>query len=224
MLSKAGWWGVSIAVMASATLAIAPSNAIGQTAYATQDENIADAAYCPASMWFRFTSYRTGTQRIYLGPARRGADAALGRVYYYFSSVFELNGTYEITGNFWVLGLECRMGALGSAIIDFTNSFRIEYAEFNSSTTDLASGGACTSRDETSSPDYDPYNDSEEAPVNGGPQCGGGDATGDSSDPGQPPPAPAGTSCSQEYLVIEVSNDGGLTWEVWWQGEGYVCQ
>jgi hypothetical protein len=32
-----------------------------------------------------------------------------------------------------------------------------------------------------------------------------------------------GLTCETDYLVIEVSYDGGLTWETWWEGAGQVC-
>ena len=33
-----------------------------------------------------------------------------------------------------------------------------------------------------------------------------------------------GWSCSTEYVVIEISYDGGATWQTWWQGYATVCE
>lgn len=33
-----------------------------------------------------------------------------------------------------------------------------------------------------------------------------------------------GTTCTTEYVMIEVSYDDGATWEVWWEGEATVCR
>jgi hypothetical protein len=224
MPSTATRWGVSIVALISATLAATPSQSVGQTAYATQDENIADAAYCPPTVLVQLTSDRTGVRRVYTGGASRGADAPLGKVYYTFTRLLEDNGTYIASGNFWVLGLECRLfnSQLLSTWIEIGTSVRTSWIEVDGSSSSYASG--CPSRDDTSSGAYDPYSDSGEAPVNGGPQCDGG-TSGGGSDPGQPPPAPTdGSSCAKQWLVIEYSNDGGATWEVWWQGEAYLCQ
>lgn len=35
---------------------------------------------------------------------------------------------------------------------------------------------------------------------------------------------PGGTTCRYEYLVLEISNDGGMTWDVLWTGWGTVCE
>lgn len=32
-----------------------------------------------------------------------------------------------------------------------------------------------------------------------------------------------GMSCTPEYLVVEISNDGGSTWSTWWEGYALVC-
>lgn len=34
----------------------------------------------------------------------------------------------------------------------------------------------------------------------------------------------AGVSCSSEWIRIEVSNDGGATWTVWYEGTATICQ
>jgi hypothetical protein len=35
---------------------------------------------------------------------------------------------------------------------------------------------------------------------------------------------PAGSTCHDEYVYIEISNDGGVTWYVLWEGWATVCQ
>lgn len=226
MLTKARRWSVSIIVLVIATLATTPSQSVGQTvSVSTLDDNIADAAYCPPTVYVQITSNRTGVLRVYAGLSRRGADAPLGKVWYTFTLPQINNGTYEASGNWWIWGHECRLASyqLLHNLIELASSYRADWTEYDRSFGSYASG--CETRDDTYSGEYDPYSDSGESPVNGGPQCGGGGNSGDGSDPGQPPPPPeGGSSCSKEYLVIEVSNDGGITWEVWWQGEGYVCQ
>ena len=37
-------------------------------------------------------------------------------------------------------------------------------------------------------------------------------------------PGPGGSTCHTEYIYIEVSDDGGLTWTVWWEGYATVCE
>ena len=31
-------------------------------------------------------------------------------------------------------------------------------------------------------------------------------------------------TCWQEYMVIEISYDGGITWQEFWSGWGTVCE
>ena len=33
-----------------------------------------------------------------------------------------------------------------------------------------------------------------------------------------------GTTCHQEWVIIEVSYDGGATWSTWWEGYANVCE
>lgn len=219
MLGKRRWWGVALSAAVLTTLTF-PFHAVAQTVVATVDANTAGTVFCPKAIIFAFNSTRTGTSRDYRGVATRGADAALGKVYYYFDTAPQVNGTYVAAGNFWLWGLECRMGSWTGSVLNFANKDRLSYVEVDNSGTSYASGGACSGREDQAGDD--PYSDSE-SPINGGPTCSGG-ATGDGGDTGQPPPAPPdGTTCTKEYLVIEVSNDGGQTWETWWQGEGFVC-
>lgn len=73
-----------------------------------------------------------------------------------------------------------------------------------------AGGGEyITSHDEIAvySSDYDPY--ASEPPCGGGTGGGGG---------GVP-----GFTCSYDYVTLEISKDGGQTWEVWWAGWTLVC-
>ncbi len=41
---------------------------------------------------------------------------------------------------------------------------------------------------------------------------------------GGPGGGPGGSTCTYEYVQIETSNDGGVTWTVWWEGMATVCQ
>jgi hypothetical protein len=58
---------------------------------------------------------------------------------------------------------------------------------------------------------YDPYAPTPDA-ADGGEtiQCGGDGSGG-------------GRTCFWEWMVIEVSLDGGMNWEPWWSGWGQVC-
>ena len=77
MPSTATRWGVSIVALISATLAATPSQSVGQTAYATQDDNIAAAAYCPPTIYVMLTSNRTGVRRVYTGASIANATRRL---------------------------------------------------------------------------------------------------------------------------------------------------
>lgn len=65
---------------------------------------------------------------------------------------------------------------------------------------------------------YDPYSptgpndpgDDCESPANPGGEGGGGGG--------------GGMSCHTEYVIVEISNDGGATWEVYWEGYATVCE
>jgi hypothetical protein len=59
---------------------------------------------------------------------------------------------------------------------------------------------------------YDPYSAT--------PDCGG-DGDGGGSEGGGDG---GGDSCSWEFIVIEISNDGGRTWQQYWSGWAEVCQ
>ncbi len=51
----------------------------------------------------------------------------------------------------------------------------------------------------------------------GSPASSGGGSSGGGSTGG-------GTTCNHEYVLIEVSYDGGQTWSVWWEGWATVCE
>lgn len=38
-----------------------------------------------------------------------------------------------------------------------------------------------------------------------------------------PPPAPAGPECQLEWVIVEISFDGGFTWAELWQGWATIC-
>jgi hypothetical protein len=62
---------------------------------------------------------------------------------------------------------------------------------------------------------YDPDGDDCGDRGDGGGTGGGGDGGG--GDGG------GGFTCHTEYVVIEISYDGGNTWHVYWEGEATVC-
>jgi uncharacterized membrane protein YgcG len=53
--------------------------------------------------------------------------------------------------------------------------------------------------------------------------CDPGGDGGGGGDPGDGGGGSGGSGCTREYGVIEISYDGGLTWEVWWQGWYTLC-
>ena len=55
---------------------------------------------------------------------------------------------------------------------------------------------------------YDPFSSSGESS-----DCSGTGGSG-----------PAGSTCHDEYVYVEISNDGGATWYVLWEGWATVCQ
>lgn len=63
------------------------------------------------------------------------------------------------------------------------------------------------------SPEYDPY-DPDQVVASDCESGGDGGAGG----------LPGGLNCWAEYMVIEISYDGGKTWHVWWEGWGTVCE
>jgi hypothetical protein len=62
---------------------------------------------------------------------------------------------------------------------------------------------------------YDPSTPPDQTCPGGG--GGGGTGGGGGSGPG-------GSTCTSEYIYIEISYDGGATWSVWWEGYASVCQ
>lgn len=63
---------------------------------------------------------------------------------------------------------------------------------------------------------YDPYAPTPEDGETVTTSCGGGGG-GDGFDP-------SNYLCSWDYITIEISRDGGKTWEVWWSGWAQVCE
>lgn len=58
-------------------------------------------------------------------------------------------------------------------------------------------------------PGYDPYGTSG----SGGSSCGSSSS----------PDSGGGIVCHTEYIYIDISFDGGITWETWWEGNATVC-
>lgn len=78
----------------------------------------------------------------------------------------------------------------------------------------------CTSESEFASTDpYDPYDPADDCtddtPTYPQPGRGGG---------GDPTDGETGSSCRQEYVVIEISYDNGDTWFVYWEGNATICE
>ena len=69
----------------------------------------------------------------------------------------------------------------------------------------------CTSKYLVDPIDYDPYD----------PDAGGADCS--SEENGGGGGGGAGSNCRTEYIVIEVSYDGGSTWSTFWEGNAQVC-
>ncbi|HET6765482.1 MAG TPA: hypothetical protein VFH27_17470 [Longimicrobiaceae bacterium] len=63
---------------------------------------------------------------------------------------------------------------------------------------------------------YDPYAPDAQEFDCGSIGGGGGLGSGGNTD-GE------GAGCTAEYIVIEISHDGGATWSVWWEGTAEVC-
>jgi uncharacterized membrane protein YgcG len=62
------------------------------------------------------------------------------------------------------------------------------------------------------------YDPDQECPGGGG-GTGGGDEGGGGSGGG----SGGGGGCLTEYIILEISYDGGNTWSVWWEGYASVC-
>ena len=75
-------------------------------------------------------------------------------------------------------------------------------------------GGSCE-LDPYAYETYDPYSYTETDNTG----CGTGDTNGDGSGSGG-----GGTACQVEFVYLEVSSDGGLTWTTIWQGDALVCE
>jgi hypothetical protein len=63
-------------------------------------------------------------------------------------------------------------------------------------------------------PQYDPYDPDQ---VSTADDCSSGSGDTGSGENG-------GWNCWYEYMVIEISYDGGKTWHLWWEGWGRVCE
>jgi hypothetical protein len=61
-------------------------------------------------------------------------------------------------------------------------------------------------------PAYDPYGDGGSYDA----ACSDATADGNGGSAGQ-------TTCHDEYVYVELSDDGGVTWYVWWEGWATVC-
>jgi len=219
MLIKARRWGVWTALLVTAALAATPTKSVGQRKSITVPgkpnfDDIADAAYCPPTVFVQLTSDRTGVSRTYWGPSRRGADAPLGKVWYTFTRLYEDNGFYVASGNWWLYGWECRLynAQLLEAVIELTTLWRASWTEVNT-LDDYAS--RCVDGDTSKLPDYDPYEEYDPDELDcSGQYVGGGGGSGGGTVP---------TGCTIEHVVIEISRDGGVTWKTWWEGDAIVC-
>jgi hypothetical protein len=76
---------------------------------------------------------------------------------------------------------------------------------------------ACGGPGPTTFADYDPEDPyGSDDPDRCGSENSGGD--------GGTWPGPGGSTCHSEYIYIETSDDGGKTWDVWWEGYATVCE
>jgi hypothetical protein len=62
---------------------------------------------------------------------------------------------------------------------------------------------------------YDPYSPTPEDGETVTTSCGGGGGAGFD---------PSNYSCTWDYITIEISRDGGKTWEHFWSGWAQVCE
>jgi hypothetical protein len=82
-----------------------------------------------------------------------------------------------------------------------------------------AGGGGCENDTQYTYETYDPYN----AGLGDNTGCGtgvSGSGTGGSGGGG----SGGATNCHTEYIYIDVSTDGGLTWTTIWEGDALVCE
>jgi hypothetical protein len=180
-----------------------------------------DAAYCKAAVGYL---YRSNGGHVYIGTAARGADALSGKVYYTVSNV-DISRTYQIDGTFWVYAYECRTPALLSNIPAERWSVAERRIDGNG---DDCGGGADPLY--IQQPGYDPAYD----PSSGGAGACSDGSGGGEDDPWGPDNGPEPTvsvsypgggsgSCHTEYITIEISYDGGESWELIYSGEARVC-
>jgi len=97
-------------------------------------------------------------------------------------------------------------------------TFRWHINEYGGTVTSCDSGGGGNVggtgfTDIGMDPGYDPYGTYDP----GGGSCGEPGETGS-------PSGGNGFVCHTEYIYIEISYDGGKTWEGWWQGYATICE
>ncbi|HSU17789.1 hypothetical protein [Longimicrobium sp.] len=95
-------------------------------------------------------------------------------------------------------------------------AYHFDPYRYSGTVTECASGGGSPGgtgfTDVGMDPGYDPYGTFD----SGGGSCDG--SAGTSGDSG------GGVVCHTEYIYIEISYDGGITWQTWWEGEAKVCE
>lgn len=172
-----------------------------------------DAAPCPPSFFSVYEKVDLDHMTFW-GRSSLSMTQWDGTKTYYFQGK-TTDGEWKITGYHHVAASQC-LDAYWSWL---TGAPAIVVRLWNEQLTHLGSvadGGSCGSGTSASSelaiyePGYDPYGPGGGCTGSGG-QGGGGDDGG------------GALVCSPAYIVIEISYDGGNTWEVWWEGWGETC-
>jgi hypothetical protein len=161
----------------------------------------ADEAPCPPAFPALYTKEPYGTfwGRSHLSMVDPGGSYA-----YAFSGATR-DGLHRIRGNHYVARSQCTTAAYHYWLGIPAVILRL----WNESISVTGSAG-CYGDQFEHDVNYDPFNPTA-------PDCPGGGGGGGDGDGG-------GVDCRSEYIVVEVSFDGGNTWILWWQGTALVCE
>ena len=163
-----------------------------------------DAGSCPTRVIFLYQS--GSTNETYVGYANRGSDAYFSPVFYSFSNVSSASGKRKLSGNFYLYGIECRLATWlrwDGVLTPPPSRYEVYESE------PLACSGSRTGSLQPIAyePGYDPYESSGGCTGGGSGTSGGG----------------GGSGCHSEYAIVEVSYDGGATWQKFYEGYVTVC-
>jgi hypothetical protein len=174
-----------------------------------------DAAPCPPMyrgiLWIWINIANVGRRRFYFQPPFYWARTIAPGYAVYDVVVPGVDERGEWTASGPVVA-ECRRGLLpGLGLIRLTDHLgQLRRNGINAGGDDGCGGGGGGYDDPVYITSYDPYApapaDTGEATI----ECGGGGGGG-------------GRTCYWEWMDIEISRDGGGSWEPWWSGWGQVC-